>query len=221
MPLKSDLYPEGIPGLKGTDEIKVEKAHVLYEFTRQVLNECIRRNIPCIIENPENSLTFATKFFQDLPAGLRWAVSHSCMYGFAHRKATGLLSTIPLPRVQMMCSGNHRHAKWGLTQQRKSWQFKTAVAEYTAQFCSCEVAARDIMEACQMQGLSPLEEVDSITMASMAGGSQPRKPFRQISPSHPSSAHLPPYVCLQGLPFQQSSMRPLHIRSRACQSDPN
>ena len=59
-PLRSKLYPMGLPTLRGLDAAKVASANLLYFATLEIAKICLQYDILLSIENPENSLFWDT-----------------------------------------------------------------------------------------------------------------------------------------------------------------
>ena len=93
---------------------------------------------------PVAHLLRGTTWFHHLASNSQacWHELHSCMYGSARRKRTGLLSMVRLPGLMRTCDGSHTHKAWGRTRAADGWKFATA--EKTAYPPGlCQAAARD------------------------------------------------------------------------------
>ena len=77
-PLRSETFPEGLPNLQGLNKTRVKQANKLYEFCRKVMDLCVELNILCIVENPETSLFWRTKWMLNVPQSFKWHVVHAC-----------------------------------------------------------------------------------------------------------------------------------------------
>jgi hypothetical protein len=108
-PLRSMSYPEGLPGLQGVNRTRVRQANKLYQFCREVMDVCNSLEILRIVENPESSLFWATKWMQDLPSQFTWHVVHACMYGSKRLKKTGFMINFLAPNLRQLCDGSHQH----------------------------------------------------------------------------------------------------------------
>ena len=58
-PLRSAIWPLGLPGLSEFHQAKVNSANCLYRLAVEILVYCNRRNVAVSIENPENSWLWA------------------------------------------------------------------------------------------------------------------------------------------------------------------
>ena len=100
-PLRSEHYPQGLPGLRGLNRTRVRQANKLYRFCGDLMKMCAECNVLCIVENPQSSLFWLTKWMRDIPEVFVWHVVHACMYGSKRLKKTGLLINFLAPNCQM------------------------------------------------------------------------------------------------------------------------
>eukprot|EP00435_Cladocopium_sp_Y103_P023589 s953_g5.t1 len=141
-PLRSHQYPEGLPGLSGVSRKRVKQANILYEFCRRIMDICAELNILCIVENPESSFFWVTKFMHPKPESFEWHIVHACMYGSKRLKKTALLINFLAPNLTLKCDNSHEHLPWTHTvlvdpdTNRQVRRFDTASeAEYPKPFC--------------------------------------------------------------------------------------
>ena len=179
-PLRSEHYPQGLPGLRGLNRTRVRQANKLYKFCSQLMKLCVEYNVLCIVENPQSSLFWLTKWMRDAPAAFIWHVVHACMYGSKRLKKTGLLINFLAPNLQKLCDNGHKHLPWTHSETidpatgKKRQVFDTASeAEYPRQFC--EALAIAFTVELQSRGFSwrlepPLQE----SAAYLANNKQPR-----------------------------------------------
>ncbi len=94
-PLRSVEEANGIAGLTGRDKIRIEQSNILYEFTARVTALCFSLGKACVVENPLNSLFWATTFWKDMATEvpLHYAAHQACAYGGKRPKWTCLAST--------------------------------------------------------------------------------------------------------------------------------
>ena len=94
-PLRSDRFPDGIPTLKGTDRVRVDKANILYRLSSEIVRYCVLHSISVTVENPARSIFWATVAFTEPLKSIRSQLSstffHHCMYGSQRRKYTQLM----------------------------------------------------------------------------------------------------------------------------------
>ena len=55
-PLRSSDFPRGLPHVHGADLVRLQSANQLYDFTAAVFTKCALLGVPCVMENPLNSL---------------------------------------------------------------------------------------------------------------------------------------------------------------------
>ena len=175
-PLRSQSFPNGLPNLRGLDQIKVRLANKLYKFARKVIDKCIDLQVPFICENPQRSWMWDTSFFADLPKECRFQCIHSCMYGSARLKKTAFLMNFDAPNLLQTCDGKHVHLPWGQTISPQSGQsvFSTSVeTEYPWKLCKQLALAF----ALQLQKHGKFFETQKMSMdvnQRMGAGVQPR-----------------------------------------------
>jgi len=91
-PLRSDLHPEGLPGLEGINKIRVEKANKLYKFTAELVVFLEEIGVAWTVENPANSIMWLTRWFKKAFKDLEGKASRiefdMCMNGGERPKAT-------------------------------------------------------------------------------------------------------------------------------------
>lgn len=56
VPLRSETEPDGFATLSGLDLLRVSQANILYGFVADCWDLCCNINVPCMVENPANSL---------------------------------------------------------------------------------------------------------------------------------------------------------------------
>lgn len=157
-PLRSVVFPDGIPGLKRLDLLRTALANVLYDFSSKIIFECQKCNVWWTIENPSNSLfwqtSFSLKVAKTLPA-LSAVSLQNCAYGGSRPKWATICGSLPgLSKLAKTCPGNHKHAPWGLLKVRSHVQFATATeAEYPTKLC--QAIAGVVQEALLQVGVIP------------------------------------------------------------------
>ena len=111
-PLRSAAYPLKLPGLRGVDRKRVLQANKLYRFCREVMEGCEERNILCMVENPENSLFWLTRYMLNPPSSFRRHCLRACMYGSKRLKKTAFLINFDAPNMRVACDDSHPHLPW-------------------------------------------------------------------------------------------------------------
>ena len=124
-PLRSDRFPDGLPTLKGTDRIRVDKANILYRLLGEIVRYCVLHSISVTVENPARSLFWDTVAFTEPLKSIRSKLSsayfHHCMYGSQRRKYTQLLYNFEVfESMSIECDGSHTHLPWGFRNKRWS-----------------------------------------------------------------------------------------------------
>ena len=121
-PLRSEEHPRGLPGLAPRDRVRVETANVLYDFTAQMIAECIRQNVVWSLENPQDSLMWWVDSIRKITQlqCTSWARFQHCAFGGERPKWTGWLHSPPgfFAALARTCPGesqSHVHSKWGQT----------------------------------------------------------------------------------------------------------
>ena len=121
-PLRSDDFPDGLPGLSDKDQQRVDSANASYKAMAELLQLLIGWNVSVSIENPANSLFWKTSWIEKLlklfPRGHTTILDH-CMHGGARDKASKFWAYNPLRPAENMleslgirCDGNHTHKSW-------------------------------------------------------------------------------------------------------------
>ena len=121
-PLRSDDFPDGLPGLSDKDQQRVDSANASYKAMAKLLQLLIGWNVSVSIENPANSLFWKTSWIEKLlqlfPRGHTTILDH-CMHGGARDKASKFWAYNPLRPAENMleslgirCDGNHTHKSW-------------------------------------------------------------------------------------------------------------
>ena len=236
-PLRSMDYPEGLPGLTGVNRTRVRQANKLYEFCRKVMDLCVEVGALCIVENPQSSLFWVTKWMKNVPSTFIWHVVHACMYGSKRLKKTGFLINFEAPNLRRLCDGSHQHLPWthdvvlDPVSNKKVQVFDTASeAEYPRQLCEA-LAIAFTMEL-QAKGLIwNLEPTLQEQAAYLANNKQHRgarshaviSEFKHtIQVTVPADTALPEVVGqdtmhpLAGLPVGAKLVRFQHIHERGC-----
>ena len=134
--LRTDRYPHGVPGLTGTNLLRVSKANVLYHFTARLIREALSLKLVCC-ENFKNSLFWQTNFISQLSHPDLQTQSHqACAYGSSRPKWTTLLfNHTSFSAISKVCPGEsakHRHAPCGLL---RTGEFATAQETASKQLC--------------------------------------------------------------------------------------
>ena len=120
-PLRSVIFPMGLPHLNFVQSTRVRKANFLYAWTCKIVLMLDSRGIGWSIENPASSLMWITDPFTDLVQALPHFVAfsfHTCMFGAPRKKDTAIWTSVAQLRTHLerKCDDKHPHLKWGRTQ---------------------------------------------------------------------------------------------------------
>ena len=121
-PLRSDAFPDGLPGLSEQNKARVIAANNSYIAMLTLAKFAISLNISISIENPKNSLfwkcSFVREFLDSLPQFHICEFQH-CMHGGKRDKFTHWLSCNPrelerdmFEALHLLCDRQHQHASW-------------------------------------------------------------------------------------------------------------
>ena len=121
-PLRSEVFPDGLPDLSCRDQERVDKANSSYSATVRLIKKLIGHGISVSIENPKNSFFWK---YSDVARLLEsfgtqhFSIFHHCMHGGKRDKQTAWWSWNPRDAEQDMfqslalqCDGNHKHEPW-------------------------------------------------------------------------------------------------------------
>lgn len=114
-PLRSVKKPMGVDGLTGLDKIRTEAANQVYAATAQIVAFCIRFDILCSVENPENSLFWLYPDVVQVMQSVQGSSTsfHNCMHGGKRKKLTKWWSNKRVfEPLACVCDGKHEHAQW-------------------------------------------------------------------------------------------------------------
>ena len=131
-PLRSKDKPMGLDGLSHYNQVKVDKANIIYEFCVRTIVWCCTSvpQVPFTLENPSKSLLWLIPAMVKVIKrfGLTLLHTHMCMLGSKRRKESGILTNRPdvFKRIVKKCDRKHLHEKWGPMQDRASPQAKNA-----------------------------------------------------------------------------------------------
>lgn len=200
--LRTDRYPDGIPGLNGTLLARVESANKLYSITCDLIRWCVAHNTYFSVENPGRSFMWQTKPFVALAAEITFyeVFFHHCRFGSARRKLTKLLHNVgQFQTLEAFCLNDHPHEPWGQNQDG-SWH----TADETAYpWPLCRAIAVRIIQQLQKDGIActpPVFALQEANLQTMRASTdiQPRRglppmvsEFLEVR-THPADLPLPP-----------------------------
>ena len=120
-PLRSTVFPMGLPGLTFLQQTRVKKANFLYKWTWKLVKFLDSRNIGWSIENLASSLMWITDPFVEMVQQINFdAFSfHTCMFAAKRKKDTAIWTSVPQLRayLERKCDNAHQHLPWGRTEK--------------------------------------------------------------------------------------------------------
>ena len=143
-PLRSDRYPDGIPGLPEKGQEGADAANELYKFTADLAFDLTMQGIDWVIENPTNSLFWKTSWMVNLLSKLqekgieaKYAHMQMCMHGGDRDKRTTLMYSgkVNLQTVSILCDKNHKHKPWGIKRAPGACFATAEERNYPVLFC--------------------------------------------------------------------------------------
>lgn len=145
LPLRSNLFPLGLPGLKGDDLSRVNAANVLYSTTAELCTGLHSLGKLFSVENPHNSLMWETPYFKRLSSleGVFQVSFDHCMHGGSRPKKTLLITNCSsLRALESHCDSSHEHSPWGRILHEGKWRWATALeTAYPPLLCTRWAAA--------------------------------------------------------------------------------
>ena len=192
VPLRSQFFPEGLPGLSKSNALRVSLANELYAFLGKVLRYADSRGLIIVVENPRSSLFWQTKWWRNRGVKLQYTAHQACAYGFERPKWTVLAHNRKhFAKICKTCPGEsstHIHKPWGLVSGETSSHFATS--EETAYPLPLAGAiAKAFAESLMDDGWEP--PVDSLDLDWNAVSFAK---IRASAGSQPKASKLPPVV---------------------------
>ena len=153
-PLRSEMQPDQMDGLSGTDKLKTEKANMLYDAIYTLATVCHTNNVGFAIENPGNSHFWNTSPIKQLQQEVTYhfVSFHNCCHGGERDKLTSILvNNNWLNGLEGRCDRRHRHKPWVPTVQNNKIHFVTG-EEAAYPWLLCERIVHAIRFAIEKQG---------------------------------------------------------------------
>eukprot|EP00435_Cladocopium_sp_Y103_P061907 s913_g23.t1 len=183
IPLRSQLQPDQLDGLDGTNKLKVEKANLLYDAVERIARTACNAKIFTGIENPANSHYWSTTPTQSLVTdfGDKYVTFHNCCHGGSRDKLTSVwVNEDWLDSLNARCDNSHPHKSWKVTVSGNDVHFPTA-EEAAYPFVLCERIIHCIKQQVLFYGAvesstleQQLQQPDSDAAGRIALGSLPR-----------------------------------------------
>ena len=153
-PLRSELQPDQMDGLSGTDKLKTEKANLLYDAIYTLAIACHTNNVAFAIENPGNSHFWNTSPIKQLQQEVTYHLVsfHNCCHGGERDKLTSILVNADwLDGLEGRCDRRHQRKPWVPTVQNNKLHFATG-EEAAYPWLLCERIVHAIRFAIEQQG---------------------------------------------------------------------
>lgn len=170
-PLRSSLFPEGLPNLGKIDAKRVETSNNIYRNIAKLTEIVIEAGGYVCIDNPLRSYLWETKWFLRLQKkfGLFAVNFQQCMQGGKRDKWSTFYTNAEWLRcLALSCDGSHSHAPWGVTLEGGRHRFSASEeAEYPSLLCSrYSDATLQAALACKVQqcpiNATWLQQVDNL-----------------------------------------------------------
>ena len=191
IPLRSQQFPEGIPGLVGKNRARVSAANRLYDFVSVVISQAIILKIIVVVENPRSSLFWLTRFWKAVAKHFTYTAHQACSYGGDRPKWTVLASNHrAFHSINLSCPGvsaYHGHKPWGLVHTQQGTHFSTS-EETAYPRALARIIARSFAVVLQEHGWKPPDLFFQPT------ADAPLQVMRAVATSQPKAARMPPVV---------------------------
>ena len=191
-PLRTDLHPNGVPGLSETNLRRVSLANTLYHLTATLVRWACEVGCIVCVENPQYSLFWATTFWLEVANLVSYTVFHSCQYGSLRKKRTTLaFNAEEFNVISNRCGGHnskHKHAAWGISSSTN----KFATSEETAYPMGLAklIAHCYVLALHRLQIQTPPQTINDIRNTSL----ETLRQLRAVTGIQSKSSRLPPLV---------------------------
>ena len=171
-PLRSDSMPDGISGLRGLDLTRVSKANRLYHLTAQLVDLALAKHLPFLVENPLNSLFWATSFWSAVAHRTSYLSFQHCAFGGSRPKWTKVAThpgfACDFESLVHTCPGEsqqHVHLPWGFTFRSNRRIFATKdEAAYPRPLAAC-IARCFCLSALRSGAVPPAESLGDLQLS--------------------------------------------------------
>ena len=190
IPLRSAVWPEGLPGLGAKDRARVSAANTLYDFVAKVVALAHSIGLIVVVENPRSSLFWLTRFWKNIGVPMQYTAHQACAYGGERPKWTVLAWNHPaFSSINRCCPGegkHHHHKPWGLVKSETGTHFSTS--EETAYPRGlAHTIAKVFAEIMTSFGWSPPPE-------QLTGTEVTLQSMRAAATAQPKASKMPPVV---------------------------
>ena len=191
-PLRSKLFPNGLPYLSPRNRYRVTQANKLYEFVGKVLRFAASRNLIIVVENPRSSLFWLTSYWIKKGVPLTFTAHQACQYGSTRPKWSVLAHSHPVfGAINKCCAGesaSHQHEPWGVVKSRQGTHFATS-EETSYPLPLASAIATAFVKALISKGWTPPDDqwdIHNTTFTLQAA--------RALSGPQPKASKFPPLV---------------------------
>ena len=80
-PLRSEEWPEGLPGLNSKERARVSSANKLYAFVAVIVEQAHSLGLIVVVENPRSSIFWLTRFWRSIQVPMQYTAHQACGYG--------------------------------------------------------------------------------------------------------------------------------------------
>ena len=191
VPLRSEAFPEGLPGLGHKDRARVSAANKLYDFLATVVDMAHNLGLLVVVENPRSSLFWLTRFWKQIKAPMMYSAHQACAYGGERPKWTVLAwNHSAFSSISRCCPGvspSHKHKPWGLVHSESGTHFSTS-EETAYPIGLAQTIARVFASILTLHGWKPpleqLHDQNEVSLRSM----------RALATAQPKASKMPPIV---------------------------
>ena len=178
-PLRSSLYPKGLPGLTPSEQMRVSAANAIYELVIHCVYVCFRNKIPLSVENPPTSYFWEYPGMEEckIVCNLEDVQFHGCMHGGSRARLCRWRATKGmLEPLAVLCDKSHQHKPWTMNRIAGVWNFSTAEeAAYPATLTDkVAVLVSDFVQFPLQLNASLDDQRQSAALAAVQTGKQPR-----------------------------------------------
>ena len=119
VPLRSEIFPQGLPNSSPRNRLRVSLANKLYEFVGRVIRIAHKKGLIIAVENPRSSLFWATRWWRQCGVPMQYTAHQACAYGSERPKWTVVAhNRKQFTKLNCCCPGeskDHCHKPWGRT----------------------------------------------------------------------------------------------------------
>ena len=140
VPLRSNLYPEGLPDLLPADRTRVDLANLLFQYACEIFLRATELGVLATMENPKNSYFWITCWLLDLLKAVPafFGDFQVCMLGGNRDKWTRIMANFQaIESLNIRCDRTHAHQPWGFAQDaegRRVWA-TSLESQYPTKMC--------------------------------------------------------------------------------------